>query len=107
MNVKINFSVSNSAAEKLSEIVDKNSFIRIDAKSSGCSGSSYSLAVEEKINDLDLVEEIEGLKFIVSKQSAMLLDEVVLDWYESEDKEGFRFVNNFKQSKCCKSGSCS
>lgn len=107
MNVKINFSVSKLAVEKLNEIVDKNSLIRIDAKSSGCSGASYSLGVEqEHTNDLDLVEEIEGLKFIVNKQSAMLLNDVVLDWHVSDYKEGFRF-NNFKKSKCCRSGGCS
>lgn len=110
MNIKIDFSVSDSAASELAKVLEDGSVIRISAKSSGCSGSVYGLGIGtmEDVGALDILEELGGIKFVVDRSSAMLLDGVVLDWHSSQDGQGFKFTNKNPQGGCCrKSGGCS
>jgi iron-sulfur cluster assembly protein len=105
MNIQIKFNVTEQAASELKKAAP-DSLVRVSAKSSGCSGTTYGLGIEESFDPGDFVEEISGVKFVIDKSSLMLLDEVTLDWHSSDDREGFKFFDS-KPSACCKKGSCS
>lgn len=110
MQIEVKFSVTDSAVDEFKKALpDQDSLIRISAKSSGCSGTSYGLGVVDSSdidNSQDVLEEFGGIKFVADKGSAMQLDGVTLDWQSIDGQEGFKFINP-NVSGCCRKGGCS
>lgn len=110
MNIKIDFSVTQAAADELKKALsDSGSMVRVSAISSGCSGNSYGMGIcesDDVDSSVDIREDLSGVTFVVDKSSAMHLDGVVLDWYSGDAGEGFKFSSS-KPKSCCRSGGCS
>lgn len=69
-------------------------FLRIGAAAGGCSGYSYQLEFDKAFDaDKDDEYEYHGVKVVVDKKSALLLDGTTVDWYEGLDARGFKFDN--------------
>lgn len=111
MKIEVQFSITESATEEIKKFMDEsNSFVRISLTSSTCSGSIYSLEMldESELDpSLTVFEEMEGINFVMDKDSAFSLDGVTLDWRSEGEESGFIFLDTKQKSCCRKKGGCS
>ncbi len=76
--------------------------LRLGVKGGGCSGLSYSLHFDRK-RDNDHEFEFEGLKVLIDPKSLLYLNGTTLDYADSLQEKGFRFINP-NASKTCGCG---
>ena len=62
--------------------------IRIEVRSSGCCDPSLVLAVD-KVRDSDLVEELDGVTFVMSPETQELVGEVKIACADDGRRRGF------------------
>jgi iron-sulfur cluster assembly protein len=67
--------------------------LRVSVLPGGCSGFKYSLNIEERPLDDDLVNEITGVRVFVDGFSAQYLTGVTIDYVSSMQGSGFTFHN--------------
>ena len=67
--------------------------LRVSVLPGGCSGFKYSLNIEERPLDDDLVTEISGVRVFVDGFSAQYLAGVTVDYVSSMQGSGFTFTN--------------
>jgi iron-sulfur cluster assembly protein len=67
--------------------------LRVSVLPGGCSGFKYSLNIEERPLDDDLVNEITGVRVFVDGFSAQYLSGVTIDYVSSMQGSGFTFHN--------------
>jgi iron-sulfur cluster assembly accessory protein len=67
--------------------------LRISVLPGGCSGFKYSLNIEERALDDDLVQEVNGVRVFVDGFSAQYLTGVTIDYVSSMQGSGFTFSN--------------
>ena len=78
--------------------------LRLGVKGGGCSGLSYVLAFDDKINEKDLVLEKNGVRVVVDQKSMFYLSGTTLDFTDGLNGRGFVF-NNPQAAKTCGCGS--
>ncbi len=74
--------------------------LRLAISGGGCSGFQYGMRLEETAAEDDLVMEFDGVTLLVDPFSAPLLDGVTVDFVESLQGSGFKFVNPNASSSC-------
>lgn len=80
-------------------------FLRISVVPGGCSGMTYSAAVDNTLSDNDqVVYADEQLRVVADCGSAMFLDGLEIDYSDDLIASGFRFKNP-KAKKGCGCGS--
>lgn len=85
--------------------LESDVFLRVGAVAGGCSGYSYKLEFDERFDDQkDDQYDHHGVKVVVDKKSALLLDGTTIDWYEGLEARGFKFENP-NVTKSCGCGS--
>jgi Fe-S cluster assembly iron-binding protein IscA len=62
--------------------------LRIDLRSSGCCDPSLSLTVNN-VRESDLIQEVEGLTFIMSPEIYKLVGEVTISYADEIGRKGF------------------
>ena len=67
--------------------------LRFSVLPGGCSGFKYSLNVEERALDDDMVAEVNGVRVFVDGFSAQYLTGVTIDYVSSMQGSGFTFSN--------------
>jgi iron-sulfur cluster assembly accessory protein len=67
--------------------------LRVSVLPGGCSGFKYSLNIEERPLDDDLVNEVNGVRVFVDGFSAQYLAGVTIDYVSSMQGSGFTFSN--------------
>lgn len=67
--------------------------LRVSVLPGGCSGFKYSLNIEERPLDDDLVSEINGVRVFVDGFSAQYLSGITIDYVSSMQGSGFTFSN--------------
>ena len=67
--------------------------LRVSVLPGGCSGFKYSLNVEERPLEDDMVSEINGVRVFVDGFSAQYLSGVTIDYVSSMQGSGFTFNN--------------
>jgi iron-sulfur cluster assembly accessory protein len=67
--------------------------LRVGVLPGGCSGFRYSLSIEDKPADDDLVIESAGVRCFVDAFSAQYLNGVTLDYKSNFQESGFAFEN--------------
>jgi iron-sulfur cluster assembly accessory protein len=67
--------------------------LRIGVLPGGCSGFRYSLSIEDKPADDDIVIESAGVRCFVDAFSAQYLNGVTLDYKSNFQESGFAFDN--------------
>jgi iron-sulfur cluster assembly accessory protein len=67
--------------------------LRVSVLPGGCSGFKYSLNVEERALDDDMVHEINGVRVFVDGFSAQYLAGITVDYVTSMQGSGFTFSN--------------
>lgn len=67
--------------------------LRVSVLPGGCSGFKYSLNIEERAQDDDLVLDLSGVRVFVDGFSAQYLSGVTIDYVTSMQGSGFTFTN--------------
>jgi len=62
--------------------------LRIDLRSSGCCDPSLILSVSD-VHDSDLIQEAEGLTFVMSPEIYQLVGEVTISYADEIGRKGF------------------
>lgn len=94
---------AKQAREILQRSSKENAAVRVFVKSGGCSGYQYGMAVDDRELDGDVYYESEGIRVVVDKMSAPLLEGSQIDWIESMLGGGFS-VNNPNATSSCGCG---
>jgi iron-sulfur cluster assembly protein len=74
--------------------------MRISVTGGGCSGMQYALALEESAKADDTVIECNGVSIFVDPLSVPMLQGVTVDFLDSMEGSGFKFVNPNVASSC-------
>ena len=96
--------LTDTAVTKVREILDtqepKPAGLRISVVGGGCSGFSYSMALENSPGMLDKQYSYDGLKVFVDQASLLYLDGAEVDYVDSLEGSGFKFNNPNVKSTC-------
>ena len=74
--------------------------LRVSVLPGGCSGFKYSLNIEERPLEDDLVLEVAGVRVLVDGFSAQYLNGVSIDYVTSMQGSGFTFSNPNSTGGC-------
>lgn len=102
--------LTQRAAEEVRRIIqeqklDGATVLRVGVTGGGCSGFSYSLGFDNRIDETaDSASDQYGVKVVMDKKSALYLDGATVDFYDGLEKRGFTF-NNPNAVKSCGCGS--
>jgi iron-sulfur cluster assembly protein len=109
----ISVNITPTARERLAEAIKKfgtpSSYIRIEAMegggcSCGCGGVAYSMMIEDKPTEQDVVQEVGGVRLVTSKESLPLLEGTVIDYYDGVESSGFVINNPNVETPSCGCG---
>ena len=74
--------------------------LRVSVLPGGCSGFKYSLNIEERALDDDMVHEVNGVRVFVDGFSAQYLAGITIDYVSSMQGSGFTFSNPNASGGC-------
>lgn len=99
-------SITARAAEEVQKFISQEQVplesagLRVSVLPGGCSGFKYSLNVEERALDDDMVAEVNGVRVFVDGFSAQYLTGVTIDYVSSMQGSGFTFSNPNASGGC-------
>jgi iron-sulfur cluster assembly protein len=101
----VQITLTEPAASKLKELIQKHgttedSFLRLYVAGGGCSGLSYGLALDDKVQEGDQVLHDNGIKVVVHDSSAKYIDGSTVDYRETVAGSGFLVSNPNNVSSC-------
>ncbi len=89
--------VSESAKKKIEEIIANDNkqgqFVRVTVNGGGCSGLSYKMDFDNKINPDDQEFEDKGVKLVTDLRSFLYVCNTTLDFSDGLNGKGFEFKN--------------
>lgn len=90
--------VSDKAKEKIEQIkqeqqMDANSFVRVSVLGGGCSGLSYKMDFDTKLNPDDQEFEDKGIKLVTDLRSFLYVCNTTLEFTDGLNGKGFHFQN--------------
>ena len=74
--------------------------LRVSVLPGGCSGFKYSLNIEERALEDDMVAEVNGVRVFVDGFTAQYLTGVTIDYVSSMQGSGFTFSNPNASGGC-------
>ena len=77
--------------------------LRVGVKGGGCSGFSYTLGFDDKVNPTDQVQEVEDVRVVCDPKSFLYLNGTDVDFEDNLMGRGFKFGNP-NASKTCGCG---
>ncbi|MFY8091399.1 MAG: HesB/IscA family protein [Chitinophagaceae bacterium] len=100
-------SFTSNAIEEVKRLMNEDGFdtkqyLRVGVKGGGCSGLTYVLGFDEKLEE-DEVHQFEDLFFIMNKSHGLYLMGMQVDWQGGLNSRGFTFTNP-NASKTCGCG---
>ncbi len=84
----------------ISEQNKPGAFLRVGVRGGGCSGLTYDVKFDDKLNEYDRVFEIGGLKLVCDTKSFVYLDNMMVDYSTDLVGGGFKFVNPNATGSC-------
>lgn len=78
---------------------DPSQYLRIGVKGGGCSGLSYVLGFDAKMEDDDIYE-LEGIPVVMKKAHGIYLLGMEIDFQNGLNARGFTFTNPNASSSC-------
>lgn len=78
---------------------DSTQHLRVGVKGGGCSGMSYILGFDAKMEN-DKQFEVEGIPCIINKSHELYLAGMEIDWSDGLNNRGFTFTNPNASSTC-------
>jgi iron-sulfur cluster assembly protein len=90
--------VSDKAKEKIQQIMqeqqlDANAFVRVSVSGGGCSGLSYKMDFDTKLNPDDQEFEDKGVKLVTDLRSFLYVCNTTLEFTDGLNGKGFHFQN--------------
>ena len=90
--------VSDKAKEKIQQIkqeqqLDANAFVRVSVLGGGCSGLSYKMDFDTKLNPDDQEFEDKGIKLVTDLRSFLYVCNTTLEFTDGLNGKGFHFQN--------------
>ncbi|MFB5660795.1 iron-sulfur cluster insertion protein ErpA [Alteribacillus sp. HJP-4] len=96
--------VTDAAVEQIKamkeEEGDQNLKLRVGVKGGGCTGLSYGMGFDSEKNEGDETLTRNGLDIVVDKESAPMLEGVVIDYKENMMGGGFTIENPNAIASC-------
>lgn len=96
--------ITERAAEKVLELQESEGYIdhglRVGVRGGGCSGLSYLIEFSPEPDEGDFVWELKGVKLFVDPKSYLYLVGSELDYVDSLQETGFKFVNPNVKKEC-------
>jgi iron-sulfur cluster assembly protein len=98
--------VADTAKQKVVALMTEDGFdaskdyVRVGVKSGGCSGLSYELDFDNKVEEGDKVFEDNSVRIIVDKKSFLYLVGTTLEYSGGLNGKGFVFNNPNAQRTC-------
>ena len=83
---------------------EEDAYLRVGVQGGGCSGLTYGLGFEEEPAQTDDVYEQHGVKIVIAKMDAPILEGTVVDFKQSLMGGGFT-INNPNAIASCGCGS--
>lgn len=98
-------SMSERAVKEVKRILDEQDLpaetgLRVGVKGGGCSGFSYTLGFDDKVNATDQVAEVDGVRVICDPKSFLYLNGTMVDFEDNLMGRGFRFTNPNASKSC-------
>ncbi len=91
--------ITGRAAEEVQKFITQEQVpvesagLRVSVLPGGCSGFKYSLNIEERALEDDMVAEVNGVRVFVDGFSAQYLTGITIDYVTSMQGSGFTFSN--------------
>ena len=82
------------------ERLPKDASLRLMVVGGGCSGFSYKMGFDTKINDDDSVTDVEGIPVVVDGKSNLYLEGTQVDFQDGLMGRGFVFSNPNSSGTC-------
>jgi iron-sulfur cluster assembly accessory protein len=101
-----NMTLTERAAEEVRKFIAQEQVspetagLRVSVLPGGCSGFKYSLNIEERPLDDDMVHEVSSVRVFVDGFSAQYLAGVTIDYVSSMQGSGFTFSNPNASGGC-------
>lgn len=96
--------LTEAAAYEVKSMMEKNSmpegYLRISVKGGGCTGLSYGMSAEEAPADNDEILDFYGVKVLVDKADAPILNGTTVDFKQSLMGGGFAIENPNAIASC-------
>ena len=95
----VSLSLTDKAAQEVSKFIAaeqvpaENAGLRVSVLPGGCSGFKYSLNIEERPLEDDMVLEVNSVRVFVDGFSAQYLNGITIDYTTSMQGSGFTFSN--------------
>jgi len=101
--------VTERAISQLLDLMENEGFtpdthnLRVGVIGGGCSGLSYQMKFDDKIDSSDTVVDLESIKVIINKLSLLYLAGTELDYQDGLNGKGFEW-NNPNSTRSCGCG---
>ena len=96
--------MTDAAAGKAKALLDQEGrddlALRIAVQPGGCAGLRYNLFFDDRDLDGDLVVEFGGVKLIVDRMSGPYVQDAVIDFVDTIEKQGFTIDNPNATGSC-------
>ncbi|HWI49876.1 MAG TPA: iron-sulfur cluster assembly accessory protein [Rummeliibacillus sp.] len=96
--------ITEAAAFHIQEMMRNNeeesSYLRVSVKGGGCSGLSYAMGFEQEKQENDELFEEHGLRILVSREDAAILQGTKIDFKQSLMGGGFTIDNPNAIASC-------
>ncbi len=86
--------------EMMAHNEEDNASLRVAVKGGGCSGLSYGMAFDNEVNEDDFTDNQHGIRIIVSKEDAGILQGTKIDFKQSLMGGGFTIDNPNALASC-------
>ncbi|KIL42621.1 HesB/IscA family protein [Jeotgalibacillus soli] len=86
--------------DMMREAEEENAYLRVAVKGGGCSGLSYGMGFEHEIAADDQEEEHHGIRVLVKKNDADILNGTQIDYKQSLMGGGFTIENPNAIASC-------
>lgn len=81
--------------------IEPTMHLRIGVRGGGCSGFDYVMHFDNNFDEAqDSKIACNGVDVVIDRKSALYLEGLTIDWYESLEKRGFKFDNPNATKTC-------
>jgi iron-sulfur cluster assembly protein len=96
--------ITEAAALQIKDMMKQNeeegAFLRVGVQGGGCSGLSYGMGFDQEKKNDDIELEVHGIKVLVDKESAPILNGTKIDYKQSMMGGGFTIDNPNAIASC-------
>ena len=100
--------ITDQAAAKVKDLLsqedNKELALRVGVRPGGCSGYTYEMYFDSEVGENDMSFEQQGVKLIVDRDSAPLIQGAILEYKDALVGAGFT-INNPNAKRSCGCGS--